>query len=142
MDSDPAEHGHGLAAGPDPYAYQRRPARQGVLADSLRWLRAAVALSHGRSRRPAEECGLGGGDHRDSRRNDPRACAAHGGDVHDALLLLVAAARRSWRAALLGADPARFGARADRIARRRVRFWLWLLDRNRRPAACLFRAGD
>ena len=58
-------------------------------------------------------------------------------DAHHGHRVLVAAARRSWRAALLGADPAGRGARPDRPAGRRLRFRLWLGGRHRRAAARL-----
>ena len=135
MDSDPAEHRHRDAARADPYAGQRRAARPGIPRQVLRRLRARAALSDGRERRPAEGRRLGRADHRRAGRDDPRAGAAHGGDAHDGHGVVVAAARASRRAAVLGGDPAGLGARPDRPAGRRLRFRLWLGRRHRRCAA-------
>ena len=112
------------------------------LDEILRRLRARAALSDGRERRPAEERRLGGADHRRAGRHDPRAGAAHGGDPHDGDGVVVAAARASRRAAVLGGGPARLGARPDRPAGRRLRFRLWLGRRHRRSAAVVRGAGD
>ena len=81
---------------------------------------------HGRERRPAEGCRLGGGDHRRSGRDDPRAGAPHGGDAHHGHRVVVAAARRSRRAAVLGGGAAGVVPRPDRLAGRRLRLRLWL----------------
>ena len=107
-----------------------------------RRLRARARLRDGRERRPAEGRRLGGGDHRRSGRHHPRAGAPHGGKPHHDHRVMVAAARRSRRAALLGGDPAGLVARPDRPAGRRLRLRLRLRfrHRQRRPA---FRApGD
>ncbi len=56
-------------------------------------------------------------------------------NAHHDQRVLVAAARRPRRAALLGGDPAGGRARPDRPAGRRLRFRLWLGDRHRRGAA-------
>ena len=112
-------------------------ARPGLPRELLHRLRARAALSDGRERRPAEGCRLGGGHHRRSGRHHPCAGAPHGGDAHDDHRVMVAAARRSWRAAVLGGDPAGVGARPDRTAGRRVRLRLWLRRRHCRAAAGL-----
>ena len=131
MDSDPAEHRHRDAARADPHAGQRGAARPGVPRKILRRLRAGAALSDGRDRRPAEGRRLGSADHRRSGRHHPRAGAPHGGDAHHADRVVVAAARRPRRAAVLGADPARRLPRPDRPAGRRLRLRLWLRRRHR-----------
>ena len=50
-----------------------------VPGEPLRRVRARPALSHGRERRAAQGCRLGGGDHRGAGRHDPRARPPHGG---------------------------------------------------------------
>ena len=83
---------------------------------------------------------------RDHRRSPPetiRALARRmAADAHDADRVVVAAARRPRRAALLGARPARSVARPDRAAGRRGRVRLWLVGQHRRAAAALSRPGD
>ena len=137
--ADPAQHRHRHAARARAYAGRRGAARRGVSGALLRRLRAGARLSAGRDRRPAEGRRLGRGDHRRAGRHDPRARAPHGGDPHHAHRLVVAAARRSRRAAVLGGDPARRLPRPDRPAGRRLRLRLRLDRRHRRAAAGLRR---
>ncbi len=63
-------------------------------------------------------------------------------DADDGDGVVVAAARASRRAAVLGGGAARFCARPDRPAGRRLRFRLWLRRRHRRSAAVVRGAGD
>ena len=95
-----------------------------------------------RDRRPAEGCGMGRSDHRGAGRDDPRSGAADGGYAHDADRVLVIAARRSRRAALLGAGAGCSVPRPDRLAGRRVRLRLWLGRQPGRAAAPVPRPGN
>ena len=108
---------------------------QAFLASHCVGLRARAALRHGRERRPAEECGMGRGDLRRSRRYDPFTGAPHGGDAQHGQRVMVAAARRPRRAAVLGGDAAGVGARPNRLAGRRLRVRLWLGSRHCRAVA-------
>src|ERR1051326_5534295 len=85
---------------------------------------------------------MGRSDYRRAGRNDPRAGAPDGGNPHDADRVVVAAARRPWRAALLGAGAAGSVPRPDRLAGRRVWLRLWFRRRSRRTAANVPRPGD
>ncbi len=140
MDRDQARHRHRDAAGADPYADRERPARPRFPRALLHRLRARARLCDGRERRPAEGRRLGGADHRHSRRHHPRAGAPHGGEPHHDQRVMVAAARRSRRAAVLGRYFARLVPRPDRLAGRRLRLRLRLGDRHRRTAAGVPRA--
>src|SRR5262249_31538968 len=124
MDPDSAQYRYRDAAGAGAYADRRAPPRPGVSRSLLPWLRPRFALSGRRDRRPAKGCGWGGADHRGPGRDDPPPGAAKGGYAHDADSILVVAARRPWRAALLGAGAAGGVPWSDRIAGRRI--WLWL----------------
>ena len=142
MDPDPAEHRRRDAARAHAYAGQREPARPTLPDEPLQRVRACRALSHGRHRRSAEGRRLGGGDHRRACRHDPHARARHGRDAHHGDRLVVAAARTSRRAAVLGRDPAGRRARPDRAAGRRLRVRLRLGRRYRRSAADVRAAHD
>ena len=90
----------------------------------------------GARRRRRKVCGLGRAPERNSCRHDSRA--SRGKMARDAQLhhrQLVAAARRSRRAADLGGDRAGRDARPDRSARRRFRLRLRQHGGPRRPAA-------
>ena len=77
---------------------------------------------------------MGGRDHRRCSADHPRARAPRRGSAHDHQLRLVAAARASRGAALLGGGRALGDAGGHRITRRRVCLRLRLDQRHRRAA--------
>ena len=131
MDRDPAEHRRRDDAGARPYAGQRAAPRRGLPRPLLHRLHPRSALSDRRGRRPAEGRRLGRAHHRRARpRRSARSRATMAPAAHDADRVVVVAARRSRRAGLLGADPARRLSRPDRAAWRRVRVRLRLVGRR------------
>ena len=96
-----AERGCGSDAGPRPRARGRGPGRRPVPGAPLRRIRPLPDLPVGRSRRHAQDAGMGLGALRHIRGQDTRPRAAHGCWALPDFGELVAAARRPWRAALL-----------------------------------------
>ena len=80
MDPDPPEHRHRADARAGHVLLAEGLHDRGFLGRSLRGLRALPRLPDRRGRRPAQDAGLGGGDHRRARRAHHRAGARDGGE--------------------------------------------------------------
>ena len=143
MDRDPAQYRHGDDAGAGAHADQRaaattRPSSPAIAPASTRVLpyltgeaTASRKTPPGRRRSPASRP-----------RRSARLARRHGGDAHDADRVLVVAARRSWRAALLGAGAAWRAASARSGCRAAGSALAMARRRARRAAAALPRPGD
>ena len=88
-----AQHRHRADARHRPHAGRRGPPRRGLPGALHDRLRPVPALPHGRGRRRAQGCRMGGRDHRHRGRRHPRAGAPHGGRAHHADHGVVAATR-------------------------------------------------